>query len=200
MIAPFLDGASVSPFASLAAALVIGGAFGVALEQAGLGSAKKLAGLFYLEDFTVFKVMFSAILTAMLGVFWLDRIGVLDASRLYIPETYLVPQLAGGIVFGAGFVLAGLCPGTSCVAAATGRIDGLAVVGGMFSGVLVTGLFFGVLARFYESTPRGAFTLPSLLRLPLGLVVFGVVLIAIAAFRAIGRYEATRALSKATGP
>jgi uncharacterized protein len=197
MMAPFLDGTSISPMVSLGAALVIGIAFGVALEQAGLGSAKKLAGLFYLTDFTVFKVMFSAILTAMLGVFWLDRIGFLDASRLYIPETYLVPQLAGGIVFGAGFVLAGLCPGTSCVAAATGRVDGLSVVGGMFTGVLVTGLAFGALAGFYESTPRGAFTLPALLHLPPGFVIFAVVAVAIVAFRFIARFEAKPVLSGA---
>ena len=193
MTAPFLDGASVSPAASLGAALVIGVAFGIALEQAGLGSAKKLAGLFYLTDFTVFKVMFSAILTAMLGVFWLDRIGVLDASRLYVPETYLVPQLVGGVVFGAGFVLAGLCPGTSCVAAASGRVDGLSVVLGMFTGVLLTGFSFGAIAGFYESAARGAFTLPALLHLPPGVVVFLIVVIAVVAFRVIAGYEAGRA-------
>jgi uncharacterized protein len=193
MIAPFLDGASASPVASLGAALVIGVAFGVALEQAGLGSAKKLAGLFYFADFTVFKVMFSAIITAMLGVFWLDRIGFLDATRIYIPETYLLPQLVGGVVFGAGFVFAGLCPGTSCVAAASGRIDGLTVVGGMFAGVLTSGLLFGSLQRLYDSTPRGAFTLPALVHLAPGLVVFAIVLVVIAAFRVIARFEALRA-------
>ena len=193
MIAPFLDGAAASPALSLGAALVIGAAFGVALEQAGLGSARKLAGLFYFTDFTVFKVMFSAIITAMLGVFWLDRIGFLDASRVYVPETYLLPQLVGGVVFGAGFVLAGLCPGTSCVAAASGRIDGLSVVGGMFTGVLASGLLFGSLQRLYESTPRGTFTLPALVHLPSGAVILAIVLVAIGAFRVIGRYEASRA-------
>ena len=48
------------------AAVLIGIAFGFALERAGLGSARKLTGQFYGTDFTVFKVMFSAILTAML--------------------------------------------------------------------------------------------------------------------------------------
>ena len=193
MIAPFLDGAAANPVASLIAALVIGVAFGVALEQAGLGSARKLAGLFYLTDFTVFKVMFSAIITAMLGVFWLDRVGFLDASRLYVPETYLLPQLAGGVIFGAGFVLAGLCPGTSCVAAASGRIDGLSVVAGMFAGVLLTGSFFAPLQGFYESTARGTLTLPAIAHLPRGVVVFAIVAIAIVAFRMIDRFEARRA-------
>lgn len=193
MTAPFLDGASVSPVASLGTALVIGIAFGVALEQAGLGSARKLAGLFYLADFTVFKVMFSAIVTAMLGVFWLDRIGFLDAGRLYVPETYLLPQLVGGVVFGTGFVLAGLCPGTSCVAAASGRMDGLSVVGGMFAGVLLTGIFFARLQHFYESTARGTLTLPAIAHLPAGVVIFAIVAVALAAFRLIDRFEGGRA-------
>ncbi len=55
----------------------IGVAFGWALECAGLGDPPKLAGQFYLRDFTVLKVMLSAMLTAMLGVFWGGRLGML---------------------------------------------------------------------------------------------------------------------------
>jgi uncharacterized membrane protein YedE/YeeE len=110
------------------------------LERAGLGQANKLAGQFYFVDFTVFKVMFSAILTAALAAFCLDRLGLLDLSRVYVPETYVLPQIAGGLIFGVGFVAAGLCPGTSCVAAASGRLDGVAVMLGMFAGVLIVGL------------------------------------------------------------
>jgi uncharacterized membrane protein YedE/YeeE len=132
---------------------------------------------------TVFKVMFSAILTAMLGVFWLSRLGVLDVSRIYVPETWLLPQLAGGLVFGVGFAAAGLCPGTSCVSAATGRIDGLAAVAGMFAGVLLTGALFSRLESFYDRTPRGALTLPTALSVPAGVVVLGVVVLALSGFQ-----------------
>jgi len=170
-------------------AFVIGVAFGFALERAGLGSARKLIGQFYLTDFTVFKVMFSAIVTAMLGAFWLSRLGVIDLSSVYVPRTWLLPQLAGGLIFGIGFVVAGLCPGTSCVAAATGRGDGAAVVAGMFSGVLVTGLAFAPLRVFYESTSRGAWTLPEMLHVPYGVVVFAVVLVALAGFAVAERIE-----------
>jgi len=170
-------------------AVVVGIAFGFTLERAGLGSARKLMGQFFLTDLTVFKVMFSAIVTAMLGTFWLSRLGVIDVTGLPIPETYLLPQLAGGALFGVGFALAGLCPGTSCVAAASGRGDGAAVVAGMFTGVLATGLAFPALLTFYESGARGAFTLPQLLNLPYGLVVFLVVLMALAGFAAAERIE-----------
>jgi hypothetical protein len=73
-------------------ALAIGVAFGFALERAGLGSARKLTGQFFFRDFTVLKVMFSAILTAMLGTFWLGPLGLIDFAFLYIPDTHLLPQ------------------------------------------------------------------------------------------------------------
>ncbi len=174
---------------SLGLAVVIGMGFGVALEMAGLGSARKLAGQFYLRDFTVFKVMFSALVTAMLGAFWLGWLGVIDLSTLYVPETFLLPQLAGGVIFGLGFVTSGLCPGTCCVSAATGRIDGAVTMLGMFGGILATALAFPLLQRFYESTPRGVLTLPALLGLPYGVVVLHVVVLALVAFCLIERWE-----------
>jgi len=173
----------------LVLAVLIGIAFGWTLERAGLGSAPKLAGEFYVTDVTVFKVMFSAIVTGMLGAFWLSRLGILDLSQVYIPETFLAPQLAGGLIFGIGFVVAGLCPGTSCVAAATGRGDGAMVMLGMFAGVLVTGLAFAPLRDFYESSARGSLTLPELLRVPTGVVVCAIVAMALIAFHFAERLE-----------
>lgn len=170
-------------------ALLVGIGFGWALERAGLGHAPKLAGQFYLTDLTVLKVMFSAIVTAMLGAFWLARFGVLDLANVYVPETYLLPQLAGGLLFGAGFVIAGLCPGTSCVAAATGRGDGLLVILGMLAGVLGTALAFDRIRDFYDTTARGALTLPQLLHVPYGVVVCAVVAMALLAFHFAERLD-----------
>ena len=139
-------------------------------------------GQFHLSDLTVFKVMFSAIVTAMLGLFWLSRIGAVDLSRVYVPETFVLPQLVGGMVFGAGMALAGLCPGTSCVAAATGRGDGLVVAGGFFVGVLATALALPSMARFYGGGARGSLTLDAVLDLEPGSVILLVVAAALAGF------------------
>ena len=190
MIAPFYESGAFGDRAGLWIAVAIGIAFGWCLERSGMGSARKLAGQFYLRDLTVFKVMFSAIVTAMLGVFWLGWLGVLDVSRIYVPETFILPQLIGGIVFGVGFVIGGLCPGTSCVSAVTGRIDGLMVVLGMFVGVLVTGIFFPLLESFCDSTARGQLTLPSVFHVSYGAIVLIVVLLAIAGFRVAEMIEA----------
>jgi uncharacterized protein len=182
----------------LLVALGVGAAFGFALERAGLGSARKLTGQFFLRDLTVFKVMFSAIVTAMLGTFWLARLGAIDFAFLYVPDTHLLPQIAGGAIFGVGFAFAGLCPGTSCVSAATGRGDGLAVVAGLFAGITITGLCFTPLQAFYDSGGRGAWTLPQLLHLPYGVVVFLIVVVALAAFAAAERIEIARRVTTLT--
>jgi len=167
---------------ALALAFGVGIGFGWCLERAGLGSATKLMGQFHLTDMAVFKVMFSAIVTAMLGLFWLSRLGAVDVSRVYVPETFVLPQLVGGLVFGAGMALAGLCPGTSCVAAATGRGDGLVVVGGFFAGVLATGLALPAMAGLYQRGARGRLTLDTLFGMDSGSLILVVVAAALAGF------------------
>lgn len=170
-------------------ALLIGVAFGAALERAGLGSARKLTGQFYLSDFAVFKVMFTAIVTAMLGLIWLSKLGFVDLTRVSVPETFLGPQIVGGLVFGGGLALAGLCPGTSCVAAATGRGDGVAVVGGLFAGMLVTGFALPHVPLLYSLDGGRIWTLPDLFHVSPGAAALGIVVIALAAFAACGSLE-----------
>jgi uncharacterized membrane protein YedE/YeeE len=195
---PLYEHGYIGEGTSLAIAVMLGIAFGWCLERGGMGSSRKLAGQFYFTDLSVFKLMFSAIVTAMLGLFWLSWLGVLDLSRVYVPETFLLPQLVGGLVFGIGFVVGGLCPGTSCVAAAVGRRDGLAVIAGMLAGVFVFGEAFASARPFYESTPRGPLTVPQLLGVSPGVVVFAVVLIALGGFAGAERLEA-RSRARAAG-
>ena len=68
MIETFFGRDALETPAAFVAALVIGMAFGFVLERAGFGSSRKLAGIFYLRDMTVLKVMFTAVITAMLGL------------------------------------------------------------------------------------------------------------------------------------
>ena len=120
----------------------IGFFFGFSLERAGFGNARKLAGQFYLNDMAVFKVMFTAVLVAMTGVFSLSAWGLLDLGELWINPTFLWAQLFAGFVLGIGFVMSGLCPGTSVVSMASGKLDGFVTVLGTFFGVLVFTLLF----------------------------------------------------------
>lgn len=189
MIAPLTEYGRLGTAGSLVVALLIGIAFGWCLERAGMGSARKLMGQFRLTDLTLFRVMFTAILTAMLGAFWLSKLGLLDLARVHVPATWLLPQLLGGIAFGAGFGVAGLCPGTSCVAAVTGRLDGAAVVAGFFVGVLATGLAVPGLRPVFDATARGARTLPDATSLPYGFVMLVIVALALGGFALAPRIE-----------
>jgi hypothetical protein len=182
MSAPFFKFGMFGDETSLVVAFVIGLGFGFFLERAGFGSARKLVSQFYLNDMAVFKVMFTAIVTAMLGVTYLSWIGFLDLSLVYLVPTHLAPQIVGGLVLGVGFVIGGYCPGTSVAASATGKFDGMAYVLGVFAGLFLFAEAYPLVKWFYEATPMGDTTIPRAFGLPYGLVVFAVVLMAVGGF------------------
>jgi uncharacterized membrane protein YedE/YeeE len=167
---------------SLLVAFVLGLGFGFCLERAGFGSARKLAAQFYLYDMSVFKVMFTAIVTALLGVTYLGWLGWLDLDLVYLVPTHLGPQIVGGLVLGVGFVVGGYCPGTSVAALATGRFDALIYALGIFAGSFAYAELYPSIKPFVNANALGPVTLPEVLHLPWGLVVFVVVLIAVAGF------------------
>ena len=105
--------------------LLIGFSFGFVLESAGFGNSKKLAAQFYFKDMTVLKVMFGAIIVAMVLIFGASAVGLLDYNLIWVNPTYLWPGIVGGLIMGAGFIIGGFCPGTSLVGAATLKLDAI---------------------------------------------------------------------------
>ena len=188
-IAPFYKLDMFGDGVALVVALAIGFGFGFFLERAGFGSARKLTAQFYLFDMSVLKVMFSAILTAMVGVYILSSIGLLDFSLVYLIPTYVVPQLVGGLVLGAGFVIGGYCPGTSMAGIATGRIDAGVYALGIFTGLIVYAEGYGWFEPWSKAGDLGKTTLPKLLGLPYGIIVAAVVVLAVGAFLLAERVE-----------
>ena len=152
----------------LAIALALGVGFGFALERAGFGSARKLTAVFYLHDMAVVKVMFTAIVTAMAGLFVLSAAGLLDLAELYVEPTALAAQIVGGLLFGAGFIVGGYCPGTSIAAVATGRKDGMLFALGMFAGVYTYAELTPGLDAWYTATAQGEITLPAATGIAMG--------------------------------
>jgi uncharacterized membrane protein YedE/YeeE len=185
---------------SLMIAVAIGIGFGFFLERAGFGSAKKLVAQFYLRDLAVFKVMFSAIVTAMLGVTYLAWAGYLDLSLVYLVPTFWIAQLVGGLVLGVGFVVGGYCPGTSIASAATGKIDGMVFVLGFAAGTLGFAIASPLIQGLLGAGELGPTTLPAALGLPYGAVVFAVVVIAVAGFAGATWIERRMAARDAGAP
>jgi hypothetical protein len=133
---PFNDAGMIS-------GLVCGFLFGFVLENAGFGSPCKLTAQFQLRDWSVFKVMFTAIVVTALGLFRLWAAGLMQADAVFVPAALLMAAAVGGAFVGAGFAIGGYCPGTSVVGLFSGRLDALVFLVGLLLGTVVFAGLYG---------------------------------------------------------
>lgn len=161
---------------------LIGAGFGATLELAGFGDSRKLASQFYFKDMTVLKTMFTGIITACVLIFLSSAIGLLDFSQIVVNETYLWPGIVGGLIMGVGFIVGGYCPGTSIVAAASLKKDGMAFVLGTLIGVGLFGESVSCFYDFWHSSYFDRFLLSDWLGWSIGGTVTAVVLLALVMF------------------
>ncbi len=172
----------------LVVAVLLGIGFGFTLERSGFGQAPNLAAQFYLRDMRVFKVMFSAILTAMVGLVLLSGLGLADLAAIRasaVSYTFVWPMLVGGLLLGAGFIISGYCPGTSAVATASGNLDGLVTFLGVILGSVLFGEVFDASAAvrsFHASGAQEQLFLYDLLGLPPTVLALLVTAMALALF------------------
>ena len=162
---------------------LIGFAFGFTLEMSGFGDSRKLAAQFYFTEMTVIKVMFTAIVTAMVLLFGAVGLGILDFNLVWVNPTYLSSGIIGGLIMGVGFIIGGFCPTTSLASASTGKIDGMLFMLGGFVGAFL----FGETEQYFDgwytySGYYGRVTLDQVFNLPIGVVVLLVVLMALFMF------------------
>ncbi len=122
--------------------LILGASFGFVLERAGFGNPNKLTGQFRLTDWSVFKVMFTAIVFAAVGLLTLENLGLIQTDSLFVPPAFLGAAALGGAFVGAGFAIGGYCPGTSVVGLMSGRIDAaIFLIGLMLGTILFAGIY-----------------------------------------------------------
>jgi uncharacterized membrane protein YedE/YeeE len=90
---------------NLGIALVLGVFFGFALNKAGLTKYHKIVNVFRLTDMAVLQFMMTALVVAMIGLYGLRAVGLLQFPN--IPATYIVGNVVGGLIFGVGMALTG---------------------------------------------------------------------------------------------
>jgi rhodanese-related sulfurtransferase len=162
---------------------VIGFAFGYALEMSGFGDSRKLAAQFYFTELTVLKVMFTAIVVAMVLTFGAVGLGLLNFSQVWVNPTYLWSGILGGLIMGAGFIIGGFCPTTSLASASTGKFDGMFFMLGGFVGAAIFAETEKFFTQWYNNAGYyGRLTLDQVFNLPIGVVVLLVVLMALFMF------------------
>jgi hypothetical protein len=151
--------------------------FGFLLQKGGVAKYHILLGVLLLEDFTVVKVMLTAIIVGSVGVFSMHAMGLV---KLHIKPTRYAANIIGGLLFGVGFALLGYCPGTGAAALGQGNWDAIAGVLGLMAGSYLFAECSGWLgATVMKWGDRGKLMLPELLgmRRSLFLLIFLPVLI-----------------------
>ena len=182
MITTFYGRDALDTSASFLAAMLLGVGFGFCLERAGFGSSRRLAGMFYLRDMTVLKVMFAAMITAMLGLQLAQALGIIGADQIYFLPTVYGAQIAGGLIFGVGFAIGAWCPGTAAVGAASGRIDAIFFLAGAMAGSVLFNELYSAMLPLYSCGERGVQLVWAGLGVSPGLFALSFSAVAVAAF------------------
>lgn len=162
--------------------LIFGIVFGFLLQKGGVTSYDVIVGQLRLTDFTVLKVIFTAIIVGMIGIHLMRDFGWVQFS---VKPGSLGKNVIGGLLFGVGFALLGYCPGTIAGAIGNGQLD--ALIGGL-PGILLGSWLLAVIypkirSSILQKGNFGDLTLPGLLKvnqwvviIPLAVILVGVML------------------------
>ena len=107
MVAPFFKLGYIGYPGMILVGLIVGLIFGYILQSVGMGNSRKISAVFYGEDWAVMRIMFSAVVTAMLLTFLFYYLGILDISLVQLSGLNLTGQVVGGLLLGAGMVMGG---------------------------------------------------------------------------------------------
>ena len=153
----------------LIAGAMFGLAFGFLLQKGGVGKYNVLIGQLLLQDWTVVKIILTAIVVGMIGVFTLHLFAKVN---LHIKPTRIGANIIGGLLFGVGFALMGYCPGTAAAALGQGNWDALFGMAGLIAGSWIFAELSGWTKRTVENWGDfGKVLLPDLLGVPRGVFV-----------------------------
>ena len=168
-------------------AIPFGIAFGVLLHRGGVTSYNVIVNQFRFKDFTVLKVMFTAIVVGGAGVLFLHKTG---HAQFHIKPANLLAVILGAAIFGIGMVLYGYCPGTGVAAVATGSLHALAGFFGMIVGGILYGLSFPWIERNIQTVGQlGKVRLPEITALSDVAWLVLLAIIAGAVFTAVEMFE-----------
>ncbi len=170
--------------------LVTGIAFGFLLQKGRVAKFEVIVGQLLLRDWTVAKIMLTAIVVGAIGVYAMVGVGWVG---LHIKPAVLGGILAGGAIFGVGMALMGYCPGTCVAAAGEGRRDAIVGIAGLLFGSTLYVVFYPAWQTVRNALGDwGKLTLPEWTGVSAWVWIAALVIGAAAAFVALERYEAKR--------
>jgi uncharacterized membrane protein YedE/YeeE len=172
---------------NLVLAVVFGAVFGALLHRGRVSDYNVIVNQFRFRDFTVLRVMLTAIVVGGIGVFALHQFGL---AQYHIKPADMLAVVSGAALFGVGMVLYGYCPGTGVAAVGTGSIH--ALVG--FAGMLVGGVLYALSFPWIKSNvlsvwSLGKMRLPEVTGIPDLFWLGALLLVAVILFRFLDRVE-----------
>lgn len=178
----------ITGFARLILGLFTGILFGILLHKGQIAKYHKIVGQFLLTDFTVLKVMLSAIVVGSIGVYLMVE---LNAAQFHIKPLLVGGVMLGAIIFGIGMATLGYCPGTCVAAIGQGRVD--ALIGGIFGGIVGAGLYAHFYPFFKDTVLRwgvfGKLTFPQVLNVSPWVIIIFLAGLSLIVFTLVSRYE-----------
>jgi uncharacterized protein len=176
--------------ALMAGAVVFGFIFGWLLQRGGVTDFNVIVNQFRFRDFTVLKIMLTAVVVGGIGVALLNAGGL---ANYHVKPAPMLAIVLGSAIFGVGMVIYGYCPGTGLAAIGTGSLHALAGVGGMLGGGILYALTFPWVAKhILPVADIGKMTLVQLLGLPAAAVFGMLAVVAIGVFGLVHKVEKSR--------
>jgi len=175
--------------------LIVGGLFGAGLFLGGLADPDKIIGTLRLKDFHALRTIAVFVLVGMLGTWILELSGM---AHLSVKPAAILAVSIGGALLGIGFGLTGYCPGTGLACAASGRIDALVTVAGMFIGALVFILIYPAVVQPIDAIANyEKVTLPEITGIAAGFWVVPIVVVGTIALILTGKKSENTGLIQA---
>lgn len=184
------DALFASP-STLATGALTGLIFGFLLQRGGVTRFDVILGQFLLRDFTMLKVMVSAVVVGGAGIWGLRAAGV--ELALHVKATVLLTNAVGGLVFGVGMALLGYCPGTGVAALGDGSRHAWAGLLGMLAGTALYAEAHPWISAQLGMGELGKVTLMDQTGLPVGLLLGGLALLGLIGFGCLDRRQAAAA-------
>lgn len=173
----------------LVIAVMFGAVFGFLLHRGRVADYDTIIGQFLLKDFTVLKIMLTAIIVGGVGVFALVQLGY---AQFHIKPADMLAISLGAALFGVGMVLYGYCPGTALAAIGGGSLHALVGAAGMLLGGIAYALSFDwVKANILPVGAMGKVQLPALLGVSAP-VIFAILAVMALVFFALLERRSTR--------
>lgn len=168
-----LVGKKSTQWSPLILGFIFGIVFGFLLQKGGVTKYDVIVGQLLLTDFTVLKIILTAVIVGMPGIYLMKRFGWVE---LYPKSGSIGMNVIGGLIFGIGFALLGYCPGTIAGAIGNGYLD--ATIGGLVGIWLGTGIFAALYPRLYNGILKlgdyGDISLPKIFKANEWVVIFAV--------------------------